>query len=93
MVNELKDITYALDWSSEKRFIVSDARRNERGNWELLVLRAPEPKENDLHDICYLLQMDSSKAYSVIRAQQENDGSWHLELKKQEAADDNSIEN
>ena len=53
MDNELKDITYNLDWSKEKRFIVSAAQRNERGNWELLVLRAPEPKENDLHEICY----------------------------------------
>lgn len=90
MDNELKDITYALDWSSEKRFFVSAAQRNERGNWELLVLRAPEPKSNDLYDICYLLQMDSGKAYSVLKAQRETDGSWHLEIKKREAANDNN---
>lgn len=90
MDNELKDITYNLDWSSEKRFIVSAAQKKDGGrNWELVVKRAPEPKSCDLYDICYLLQMDSGKAYSVEKAQREDDGSWHLEIRKQEAADDN----
>ena len=90
MDNELRDITYNLDWSSEKRFIVTAAQKNDSGNWELVVKRALEPKSCDLYDICYLLQMDSGKAYSVEKAQREDDGSWHLEIKKQEAADENN---
>ena len=86
MDNELKDITYNLDWSGERRFIVTAAQKNDSGNWELIVKRAPEPKDTDLYDICYLLQMDSDKAYSVGKALREDDGSWNLELKKQEAA-------
>ena len=90
MDNELKEITYNLDWSNEKRFIVSAAQEKDGGrSWELVVKRAPEPKSCDLYDICYLLQMDSNKAYSVEKAQREDDGSWHLEIKKQEAADEN----
>lgn len=90
MDNELKDITYNLDWNNEKRFIVSSAQKLDGGSWELVVKRAPEPKGCDLYDICYLLQMDSGKAYSVEKAQLEDDGSWHLMIKKQEAADDNN---
>ena len=90
MDNELKDITYNLDWSKEKQFIVSAAQKKDGGSWELVVKRAPEPKSCDLHDICYLLQMDSDKAYNVEKAQREDHGSWHLEIKKQEAADDNN---
>ena len=90
MDNELKDMAYVLDWTSEKRFFISAAQRNERGNWELSVLRATEPKGNDLYEICYLLQVDSNKAYHVEKAQREPDGSWHLEVKKQEAANDNN---
>ena len=89
MDNELRDITYNLDWSSEKRFVVTLAQKLVSGNWELIAKRAPELKGNDLHDICYLLQMDSDKAYSVVKAQREDDGSWHLEIKKQEAEHDN----
>lgn len=90
MDNELKDITYNLDWSGEKRFIVTTAQKNDRGNWELNVKRDPEPQDTDLHDICYLLQIDSGKTYNVEKAQREDDGSWNLEIRKQEAADDNN---
>lgn len=92
MSNELKDILYYLDWSDEKRFIITAARKNEMGNWELCVKRDQEPSEADLSDICYLLQLDNEKTYYVLRAQRNEDGSWNLELKHKvtEAADDNN---
>ena len=92
MDNELKDILYYLDWSDEKRFIISAARKNDVGNWELCVKRDQEPSEADLSDICYVLQIDDKKTYYVLRAQRNEDGSWNLELKRKgmEAANDNN---
>ena len=92
MDNELKDILYYLDWSDEKKFIVTAAAKKETGTWELLVKRSPEPKESDLGDICDNLHLNNEKTWHVLRAQQNEDGSWNLEIKRKakEAQNDNN---
>lgn len=94
MDNELKDILYYLDWTSDRRFEAIAAAKIDTGDWDIIVKRIPEPKESDLYDICYNLQIDSEKTWCVVKALYEDtDGTWHLLLRrkaKQEAENDNN---
>ena len=53
MDNELRDIAYKLEGYEDKGWIITSAKRNDDGSWDLHIFKRPkneEPKKEDADD-------------------------------------------